>query len=506
MNLFTDLFRRLWRARLWVVGQLFGMPVLILLGVGWLLIPEKHGWQVLATVLSALLLAICLLELQAGTMRRLAENDGKRVRLVWGAASLLIWIAVGWAAWAILDWCDGQIPEWAGYLNSRMAADARATVFTYDHIQRWLTVIEWVLRWIVVPGKILPWAAASVQWGWRLPWGKTLRQLWNWRWWPAVAIAALLGQALPATFFDAEPHGTVPEQQWRIGLKLAGAYLLPMVSWLLLLAWAAVLAARQKEPAETGLDQQLFRRLAASRKWIWAWVGWPVPWIIAVFAVSLLPDNHIRQVLMSITLDYVPAVLLIAAFALWAITARSLMSGCTRRVRLVWGSLSVLAWVVLGAATLVLLNLYHCPAALMFLAWIVLPAVLVPFMAASAVWAFRLPWLRVSRMLLNWKWWLGSLVAVVLGAALPALIGAAFSGETGNEPLWCMVSRDSAEYALAIGSLLSLLAWFALLFDRQQKEPPPDDSVVAVPVLSGPPERELGAKAEVPPPNEGGTP
>ena len=89
-------------------------------------------------------------------MRRLANDDGKHVKLVSGAITLLVWIAIAWAFWILLDWCDDQIPQWAGYLNSESSAHARARVFTYDHIQRWLTILEWILRWIVMPAKIIP--------------------------------------------------------------------------------------------------------------------------------------------------------------------------------------------------------------------------------------------------------------------------------------------------------------------------------------------------------------
>ena len=59
-------------------------------------------------------------------MRSFADEDGKRVKLVWGAVTLLVWVAVGAAAWAVLDWCDDQFPQWAGYLNSQASAHARA--------------------------------------------------------------------------------------------------------------------------------------------------------------------------------------------------------------------------------------------------------------------------------------------------------------------------------------------------------------------------------------------
>jgi hypothetical protein len=196
------------------------------------------------TLLVPLLLAISVLELEAGTMRALADDDGRRLKLVWGAMTLLAWVALFWACWAVLDWCDDRIPLWAGYLNSRASTGSRATVLTYDHLQKWMMLAEWVLRWIIVPGKLLPYAMASAQWGWRVPWRKIIRLLLNWRWWPAVVLASLVGVALPGHFFVDLPHGTVMHQVWMVVLKLAVIYVLAVGCWVLLLAWAAVLLRR----------------------------------------------------------------------------------------------------------------------------------------------------------------------------------------------------------------------------------------------------------------------
>jgi hypothetical protein len=248
------LFRTLSRARVWVALQ-FGLTLLlILLGLAWTRLPDRHFWQVALLLLAPFVLTISALELQAGTVCAFAEDDGRRVKLVWGAITLLVWIAIGWAAWVLLDWCDDQIPLWAGYLNSKASAQAKATLFTYQHIVRWLTMLEWFLRWIVVPAKLIPFAAASAQWGLRLPWRRIVRLLWNWRWWLGVVLAALAGVWLPGEFFKGTPSGTVSAQVGIEGLKLAAAYLLAVGSWVMLLGWWAVLFSRpEKPPAEEAL-------------------------------------------------------------------------------------------------------------------------------------------------------------------------------------------------------------------------------------------------------------
>jgi hypothetical protein len=165
-----------------------------------------------------------------------------------------MWIAVVWLCWTLLDKCDDRISQWAGYLNSQAPAYARARLFTYEHLVLWMTILEWVFRWVVVPAKIIPWAMASAQTGLRLPWRRVLRLLWNWRWWPAVTVAALLSVWLPSWFFAGDPHGTVSAQIWHVSLKLAASYLLAMSSWVLLVAWNAVLFGSQRPKTDEALE------------------------------------------------------------------------------------------------------------------------------------------------------------------------------------------------------------------------------------------------------------
>jgi len=244
VNDFKEMFRRLGRAWGWTAAQFWATLLIVLAGLGWTRVPEKHVWQVGLTLLLPVAMLAAMLVLEAGTMRGLLKKDERRARFAWGALTLVVWIAVVWIAWLILDWCGDQIPLWAGYLNSRASAHARARVFTYDHIQLWLTILVWIFRWIVIPAKVIPYALASAQWGWRLPWRNLLLMLFNWRWWLGAVIAALLGVLLPSYFFHGEPHGTVTHQVWAVILKVAGAYLLAVASWVLLIAWAVVVLAR----------------------------------------------------------------------------------------------------------------------------------------------------------------------------------------------------------------------------------------------------------------------
>jgi len=253
----SDLGRRLRASLGWVAAQYWATVLIVLAGIGWTRLPDKHVWQVGLTLLIPLVLLAAFLLLEAGTMRGLVRDEERRVRTVYGALTLLVWIAIASLAWALLNWCGDQSVLWAGYLNSRAPAHLRARLFTYAHIQLWITILIWIFRWIVVPAKVIPHAVASAQWGWRLPWRRLIRLLLDWRWWTAVVVAAMLGVALPAHFYASQPSGTVSHQVWAVILKLAGAYLLAITSWGAVLAWAAVLLGRSNPRAENDASSSL---------------------------------------------------------------------------------------------------------------------------------------------------------------------------------------------------------------------------------------------------------
>jgi hypothetical protein len=257
-NSFNDLFHRLRLSLAWVAAQFWATLLLIFAGAAWTRLPDRYAWQVGLSLFVPLVLLAGALALQAGTIRKLFHDEQRRVQLShWSAHPV----------WSGLRWfgprghssigADNQIPVWAGYLNSRASAHLRATLFTYDHIQSWLTLVEWIFRWIAVPAKVIPWATASAQWGWRLPIRKIIRLLFNWRWWLAVIAAALLAVEWPSHFFTGEPQGTVSHQVWAVILKLAGSYLLAIVCWVLLLAWCAVLLSRDPAAAKKHGDDSL---------------------------------------------------------------------------------------------------------------------------------------------------------------------------------------------------------------------------------------------------------
>lgn len=464
MSELKEMLGRMRRAWGWVAGQFGGVLLLILLGLAWTRLPDKHGWQVALTLLVPLLLIFAMLVLQAGAMRALAAGDGRRVSLLWGVLTLLVWAALFWTAWVVLDWCDDQLFAWASYLNSLGSAHWRATVFTYSHLARWLTLLVWVLRWIVVPGKLIVCAVASARWGWRLPCGKLIRLLLSWRWWLAVVVAALVGVALPEWFFSGLPSGTFSHQVWAVMFKLAGAYVLGVGCWVFLLAWAAVLLDRQPEIAEGALDRELFLRLRLGSRWIAGLAIWTLFSDLSDLAEAHLPHNLGSSAWINVP---VALVLLISVIVLQVAMVRSMIDTSERRVRLIWGVLMTSAWALPGLGVVLLLDLFEARALLQALCWVLLAGLSIPFAAASAQWGARLPWQRILRVLSDWKWWVGVLLAALAGCALPDLIRPDLS-TTISAQQEIPVLRTAIADVLSCGSLILILGWAAVLLSRSR--------------------------------------
>jgi hypothetical protein len=460
VNDLTEALRRIGRARGWVAAQYWATVLIALAGIAWTRLPDKHAWQVGLTLLIPLVLLEAFLLLEAGTMRKLMHDESGRAGLVHGALTLLFWITIVCAAWAILDWCDDQSFLWASYLNSKSPANLRGRILTYQHIELWITTLIWIFKWIALPAKVIPHAVASAQWGWRLPWRKSLRLVLNWRWWSAVAVAALVGVALPGRFFKPEPSGSVSHQVWAVGIKLAGAYLLAITSWVLVLAWAAVLLGLETQFDAEELVENLFACLRSSRKWILGWVGWiALSWLFD-FIMDALPEkiNTNGWVIAPFAI-----VMMIAALVLQVGLIRAMTLREEKQVRPIWAALSVLAWLALSVGLWVLAYYWNRVIAVWIIDWIIVPALLIPFTAASSRWGFKLPWRRVVAFTWSWRWWTGIVFAVILGAGLPELIKAFGTDDKTLRQGFVSTFWSDIPDLLTMITWILLMGWFAVL-------------------------------------------
>jgi hypothetical protein len=196
-----------------------------------------------------LLVAAGFLALQAAFLRSLLRSGAPAPEIpqpetsfALGTLTLLLWIAIGWVLWNLIDRFDAHTNAWAMYLNSRFNPDYRARVFTYEHLSHWFDYAAWFLRWVVVPGLLVPLGCCTALYGLRrAPWRRIVRVWIAWRWWLVVLVLAFIGDVLPRYFFAGDPKGSVQAQIWKVILKLIAAYIISVLCWVLTLAWSAAL-------------------------------------------------------------------------------------------------------------------------------------------------------------------------------------------------------------------------------------------------------------------------
>lgn len=485
MNPLKDWIYRLRTSIGWIAAQFWATLLIVLAGVGWTRLPDRHVWQVGLSILLPLALLAATLLLEAGTMRKLSGQEQGRVGMAQGALTLLVWAAIAWFAWLLLNWCDDRVILWAGYLNSRAPAHLRAALFSYQHLSTCITLLIWALRWIVLPAKLIPLALASAQWGWRLPCLKLVCLLLNWRWWLAALVAALAGVVLPGQLFAGLPHGSTSHQVWAVVFETAGAFLLPIFCWVLLLSLGATLLSRQAEPAEDALDRQLLARFHAGRIWI---TGLAV-WTFLSFLSDVLTD-HLPDSLKSSGWIIIPIILVLAVSLVFlqVLLMRSMIGPDEKRASVVSGTLMPLAWALPGVVILVVSAAPDFPGYLEVLCWVLVSGLLIPFLAASAQWGVRLPWRRVVRILYEWRWWLGIVAAVIVGVAIPDLFLPDYGSGVDPRQTDIYRLRRALCYVLEWGSWVYLMGWYAVLLARKRPGPksPGDDALVPAPVHSGP--------------------
>jgi hypothetical protein len=212
------LLERLRMGRKWIWGVAGWMVLSILLDLAVDALPamlQSSGW-IIAPI--AIVMSIAMVVLQIGLLRSMMGQEAKAVRPVWGALSALIWLVVATGVWFLL--------------------------YYWNH-----DVGRWLVDWIVVPVVLIPFAAASATWGLRLPWRRILAITVSWRWWLGMIVAVIAGKGLPALIDAFLWGGKASEKAWENTLRGDLTFPLTLASWILLLAWIAVLLACAKPSA-----------------------------------------------------------------------------------------------------------------------------------------------------------------------------------------------------------------------------------------------------------------
>lgn len=232
--------------RVWLI-QFVGNPLLFAFFVGWLLLPVGTEFHLLLNgVVIVALVAIALI-LHAGTLNFYAEQNCSEhplvrsafLRAVRNIFAIAVCVGLVFVLWALLDSSEHWQLTLPFYLRSLLPG------FVRSHVQIWwfqiaLDGIVFAIRWIVIPGLLLPLIVEAANSGFRAfgkPGGEALKNsVRRASYWIVLLLAAVAGWVVPASLLDWTPafkNPTLHLEAFSLIARLSASYILAVASWLL---------------------------------------------------------------------------------------------------------------------------------------------------------------------------------------------------------------------------------------------------------------------------------
>ncbi len=245
-ELLRDSLSSLRASRLWLMQVLLN-PLALIAYAAWLLIPDAHVWQLLATAVLALAIVIGELWLHSGTLASLATPPEGFRRALRHLLAFALWAAIfALLLWAISSWGESSW-QYSGYLTSKLPRGVRGVSTGV-----WL---DWVVGfafaaafWYVIPVVLLPFGVEAAQRGFSFRGlraaGGILRRFSYWLLMAPLAVAmALIPGALIGWFHPS----TLRMEAIGVVLRLGSAYLIAIVLWMLAASIVGA-ASRRADP------------------------------------------------------------------------------------------------------------------------------------------------------------------------------------------------------------------------------------------------------------------
>jgi hypothetical protein len=232
--------------RLWLV-QLFANPLLAALLAVWLLIPVANKWYVVLNVFVALVIVVLAIVLHGGTLNYFRDRDRderaplKRafVRALRHVLAIAVCVGVFYLLWLLMDRVDAYSDSLPAYLRSTMPVWLRRHI-TLTFLQSAYTWIAFAVRWLVIPGLILPLVMATADLGfhgfWRAGFDRWIRAVWCLAYWFLLAAAVLAGVLAAPAIFGWTPNfatSTLRFETFSLVVRAICAYELALWAWLL---------------------------------------------------------------------------------------------------------------------------------------------------------------------------------------------------------------------------------------------------------------------------------
>jgi hypothetical protein len=232
--------------RLWLI-QFFANLLLFVWFAGWLLLPVANAAYLILNILLAALFLAAVLVLQGGTLNYFysqGHHEGATlgsvlVRALRNLPAVAVCTGAAYLLWIVVGKADAYQETLPAYLRSMTPMSLRKHI-SLAAFQGLFDASLFVLRWIVVPGLVLPFLASVSRLGFRgfgrqgfTAWKTSLRSI---SYWGVVILSALLGVLATERILEARPDfrtSTFTRETVSLMLRGLASYLLGLFAWLL---------------------------------------------------------------------------------------------------------------------------------------------------------------------------------------------------------------------------------------------------------------------------------
>ncbi len=247
----TETTNRTGIVKLWLLNFVANAMVLAI-GYFWLLIPDARGWQVAASVLIAIVVAVLVLWLRAGTLAWFRVAEFRKERAIWNSyrhalrhvPALGVWVLVfvvfAWMLWGL----QGYVPQFAVWLRQKFNAGPPP--------RNIMNELNWLLRLLVglvLPALWVPMATTISAVGFQSQHIILSRRVWKrplyWLWFCLIlGVGAYVAYKLVWWIPDLQ---TLRQQASSMGLRLLLAYLIAVTAFIAVV-WMTALYTDREDP------------------------------------------------------------------------------------------------------------------------------------------------------------------------------------------------------------------------------------------------------------------
>lgn len=196
----------------------------------WLLWPDEHVWQVIASLIAAAGLVFVTAWLQTGTLSYLRNNSAIRVAFRHSlrcVPAFLVWAITFAIVLSAFTWIRSHVAQ----------ASVRGAQLTNGNPRQIHSLGDWIiaiLQYVFVPAFFFVFISQIADRGFRGWHLRASRQLKELRYWSVFAIALLIGALLPYKLIWWIPvkASGVAAEAWSAGLRFGLAYLLGVSAWI----------------------------------------------------------------------------------------------------------------------------------------------------------------------------------------------------------------------------------------------------------------------------------